>query len=150
MGTTIMSPKETYIINTEGLGYCENGVVGTSGKSLRRIMQFLFIDSFLNNLPSSLVFSNCYILLNVEKSSVLAAPSSFFVPRQRFHVPSRGLKFTLNLSTREGGSDLESGNLYMAAPRPFRGAKSFTGNTPCASKESGLSRPLDFLDTIGS
>ena len=143
IGSTPMSPRESYTIDVSCLENSDQSD-NDKGKCLRKIMQSLFIDSFLNNLPAALPLSNCYFFIQVDRQCVEENPSSFFEPRLRFYLTGRGLKFNLRLSN-SNVTETEGEKIYMAPSKPFRGVKTFTGNTPCAKQDT---KPRDFLDTI--
>ena len=139
LGNTVVSPKEQYVIDISSFNSTTQCSARTEhAKFVLKIMQTLFIDPFLDSLPATLPFTNCFLMLNVDKTTVLKSPSKFFEPKLRFSIPKRGLRYTLNLSNNEAESCVDSDSVYMAAPRPFKNSAA-----TLARKQ-----PRDFLDTI--
>ena len=148
IGSTIMSPRETYVIDISSLRSEIEGSDDDKGRCLRKVMQCLFIDPFLSDLPAPLSPTNCHVVLKVDKATVAENPSSFFVPRLRFYLCKRGSRFTLKITNKEIAEEsLET--VYMSSPRPF---KSVFGSSPEGKRKAAgpASRPRDILDTITS
>lgn len=146
IGSTIMSPRETYVIDLRCLKRAVDGVSDDKGRIIRRVMQCLFIDPFLSDLPPPLAPTNCHMVLKVDKENVATNPSSFFVPRLQFYLSKRGSRFTLNINNTEVVAD-EKETIYMASPKPFKAV--YCSSPVKSSKQSATARPpRDFLDTI--
>ena len=144
VGSTIMSPRETYVIDLSSLKSDKNGFEDDKGRCMRKVMQTLFIDPFLSDLPPPLAPTNCHVVLKVEKATVAANPSSFFVPRLRFYLCKRGSRFTLKIMNDDTAGDF-SETVYMSSPRPF---KAVFGASPEETRRAPTTAPRDFLDTI--
>lgn len=136
-----MSPKETYIINISSLESNETGQNDPKDRVIRKIMQNLFIDPYMNDLSNPLSPTNCHFVLNVSKASVSENPSLFFVPKLRFNLSKRGSQFKLNLRNSEIVNEEES--IYLSAPHPFK-AVFCTDSEKCGVR-NGFT---DLLDTI--
>ena len=146
IGSTIMSPRETYVIDLVKLKSVTGGFHDDKGRCLRKVMQSLFIDPFLCDLPAPLAPTNCHFVLKVNKACVAENPSSFFVPRLRFYLCKRGTRFTLKVQNVEDIQEC-SETVYMSSPKPF---KAVFGSSPDEKKKTFTNRPRDILDTITS
>lgn len=146
IGSTLMSPRETYIIDLVELKSETGGFHDDKGRCLRKVMQCLFIDPFLCDLPAPLAPTNCHVVLKVNKACVTENPSSFFVPRLRFYLCQRGTRFTLKVKNVEEIQE-STETVYMSSPRPF---KAVFLSSPEEKKKVFANRPRDILDTITS
>ena len=127
------------MIDVSSLHFERESESDDSGRYVMRVMKTLFIDPFLDGLSTTPPSTNCFIMLNVGKASVLEAPSKYFEPKLRFSLPKRGSRFTLNLSNfSEAGHTGET--VYMAAPRPFKSL--------CSVSNALKKTSRDLLDTI--
>ena len=145
LGSTIVSPKETFLISIgtdvyEGtdplVDSSHSDVLNPNGAVVRRFLRDVVTNENLNELPSLSSLQNIQILLNLEVTCKLNDElSEIFVPKMNFHLSTRGsfhsfhLTSTLNEPMLDWQSILVRCNenstkgLWYASKLPMKGFK---------------------------